>query len=142
MNKIDRDMVKKWAVDIVSQVVPDDTFVIEEGFDEIADEWFHAVSQDEGRFIGGEEVAAFAGVVVPFLLGFFGDIAKDVAKEKARKSFGVLLDKLLNRRASSDETSKLKAELFDSITRSRFPDQEKSVLIEGFDELFAKIKPK
>jgi hypothetical protein len=141
MSDINRDTVKKWATDIVSLVTPDETFVIEDGFDDIAENWDAAVSQDEGRFIGGPEVASFAGVLVPFLLVFLGDVAKDVAKDTAKQVLGALLDKLLSRRASSDEASRLKEELRSAITSSRFSKTQKNTLLKGFDNLFAKIQP-
>src|SRR5687768_5688879 len=120
MDEINRDIVKGWAIAIVGWVEPDDVFVVEDGFDVLADDWHKARSQDEGRFIGGPEVATFAAMVAPFLLGFFGDVAKDVVKDQAKKAFGSLLDRVLKRNAESDDIEKLRQEIGAAVDRSRF----------------------
>lgn len=136
-----RDLLKQRAVDIVAQVEPDDVFVVEDNFDALVDDWYRAVSQDEGRFIGGVEVATFAAAVVPFLLTFLGDVAKDVVKDQAKKAAGTLLDKLLRRQASTDEAARLQAELEVAIAKSKVTREQKDILRSGFDVLFEKLKP-
>ena len=139
MAEIDRATLKRWAKAIVNEVEPDDAFVIEDNFDALLDEWHAARSQDEGRFIGGPEVAAFAGVVGPFLLGFFGDVAKDVVKDQSKKLLGLLIDKFLARRSSADEATRLHRELEAAIAKSRFAPTQKEVLRRGFDDLFTRV---
>jgi hypothetical protein len=136
-----RDLLKQRAVDIVVQVEPDDVFVVEDNFDALVDDWHRAVSQDEGRFIGGAEVATFAAAVVPFLLTFLGDVAKDVVKDQAKKAAGALLDKLLRRQARTDEAVRLRAELEVAIAKSKVTREQKDILRSGFDVLVEKLKP-
>jgi hypothetical protein len=139
METIDRATVKGWAVAIVGQVEPGDTFVVEDGFDALADDWHSATSQDEGRFVGGAEVATFAAMVTPFLLELFGDVVKDVVKDQAKKVFGSLLDRVLKRNASSDETEKLRREIAAAVDKSRFTASQKARLRAGFETMFAKL---
>lgn len=137
----ERDTLKQLATDIVTQVEPDDVFVIEDTFDALITDWHRAVSQDEGRFIGGTEIATFAAAVVPFLLTFLGDVAKDVVKDQAKKAAGALLDKLLKRQASADEATRLRTEIEVAIAKSKVTREQKNVLNAGFDILFGKLKP-
>lgn len=137
--QIDRQKLKHWARDMVAQVEPDDVFVVEEGFDSLLEAWHAAVAQDEGRFAGGAEAATFAGIIVPFLFGFFGDVAKDVVKDQAKKAVGKLIDKLLDRKASDDDASRLRDEIEAAISKSRFSTQQKETLRAGFGNLFAKL---
>ena len=116
----ERDTLKQRATDIVTLVEPDDAFVVEDNFDALITDWHRAVSQDEGRFIGGAEIATFAAAVVPFLLTFLGDVAKDVIKDQAKKAAGVLLDKLLKRQASADEAARLRTEIESRSPRARW----------------------
>ena len=102
MTEINREQVKEWAIAIVNEVEPEDVFVVQDGYDALVEEWHRADAQDEGRLIGGAEVATFAAMVVPFLLGFFGDVAKDVVKDQAKKLVGGLLDRILKRRATAE----------------------------------------
>ena len=136
-----RETLKQWATDIVTLVEPDDVFVVEDNFDALITDWHRAVSQDEGRFIGGAEVATFAAVVVPFLLTFLGDVAKDVVKDQAKKAAGTLMDKLLHRKASADEAARLKTEIEVAIAKSKVTREQKDVLNAGFNALFGKLKP-
>ncbi|MBE0550501.1 MAG: hypothetical protein IH627_23135 [Rubrivivax sp.] len=137
----ERDTLKQLATDIVTQVEPDDVFVIEDTFDALITDWHRAVSQDEGRFIGGAEIATFAAAVVPFLLTFLGDVAKDVVKDQAKKAAGALLDKLLKRQASADEATRLRTEIEVAIAKSKVTRKQKNILNAGFDILFGKLKP-
>ena len=137
----DRDSLKTFAIDIVAQVEPDDVFVIEDNLDALINDWHRAVSQDEGRFIGGAEIATFAAAVVPFLLTFLGDVAKDVIKDQAKKAAGSLIDKLLKRQASADEATRLRTEIEVAIAKSKVAREQKDVLNAGFDILFDKLKP-
>jgi hypothetical protein len=139
MADVNRIALKNWALAIVQVVEPDDAFVVEENFDALVDNWDRAKSQDEGRFIGGPEVAAFAGVIGPFLLGFFGDVGKDLVKDQVKQFVGGLLDKLLGRTASVEEASRLRRELEDAVQKSRFRAAQKQVLSNGFNKLFAQI---
>jgi hypothetical protein len=139
MEEINRDTVKGWAIEIVGQVAPDDTFVVEDGFDALADDWHKAVSQDEGRFIGGAEVATFAAMVTPFLLGLFGDVVKDVVKDQTKKAFGSLLDRVLKRNASVGEIEKLRRDIAAAVDKSRFNAAQKAKLRAGFETMFAKL---
>ena len=136
-----RETLKQWATDIVTLVEPDDVFVVEDNFDALITDWHRAVSQDEGRFIGGAEVATFAAAVVPFLLTFLGDVAKDVVKDQAKKAAGTLMDKLLHRKASADEAARLKTEIEVAIAKSKVTREQKDVLNAGFNVLFGKLKP-
>jgi hypothetical protein len=140
MEDIGRDKVKAWAVGIVAEVEPEDTFVVEDGFDALANDWHRAASQDEGRFIGGPELATFAAMVTPFLFGFFGDVLKDVVKDQAKKSFGSLLDRVLKRNASADETEKLRHQIAAAVDKSRFSASQKAILRAGFEKMFAKLQ--
>lgn len=137
----ERDTLKRLATDIVAQVEPDDVFVVEDNFDALITDWHRAVSQDEGRFIGGVQIATFAAAVVPFLLTFLGDVAKDVIKDQAKKAAGTLLDKLLKRQASADEATRLRTEIEVAIAKSTVAREQKDVLNAGFDVLFSKLKP-
>lgn len=137
----ERDTLKQLATDIVTQVEPDDVFVVDDNFDALIADWHRAVSQDEGRFIGGAEIATFAAAVVPFLLTFLGDVAKDVVKDQAKKAAGALLDKLLKRQASADEATRLRTEIEVAIAKSKVAREQKDVLNAGFDVLFSKLKP-
>lgn len=131
--------IKRWAVGIVAEVSPEDTFVVEEGFDSLASDWDTAVAQDEGRFISGAEIGTFAALIVPFLMGFFGDLAKDVVKDAAKRAIGPQIDRLLGRKADAEDVRRLKGEVKTAIEKSRFPAAEKKTLQAGFDSLFAKI---
>lgn len=137
----ERDTLKRLATGIVAQVEPDDVFVVEDNFDALITDWHHAVSQDEGRFIGGAEIATFAAAVVPFLLTFLGDVAKDVVKDQAKKAASTLLDKLLRRQASADEATRLRTDIEVAIAKSKITREQKNVLNAGFDILFGKLKP-
>lgn len=137
----ERDTLKRLATDIVTQVEPDDVFVVEDNFDALITDWHRAVSQDEGRFIGGAEIATFAAAVVPFLLTFLGDVAKDVVKDQAKKAAGALLDKLLKRQTSAEEATRLRTEIEVAIAKSKVSREQKDVLNAGFDVLFSKLKP-
>lgn len=136
-----REELKQMAIEIVKHVEPDDVFVIDDGFDALVDNWHQAVAQDEGRFIGGTEVATFAAAVVPFLLTFLGDVVKDVVKDQAKKGAGPLIDKLLQCQATGDEAAKLKTEIDLAIVKSKISRDQKAVLSAGFDKLFSKLKP-
>ena len=137
----DRESLKQLATAIVEQVEPDDVFVIEDNFDALVTDWHLAVSQDEGRFIGGAEIATFAAAVVPFLLTFLGDVAKDVVKDQAKKAAGPLIDKFLHRNASADEAVRLRTEIEVAIAKSKVSRDQKDVLNAGFEILFSKLKP-
>lgn len=138
MTQVDRENLKKWALAIVTEVEPDDVFVVEDGFDALVEEWHRADAQDEGRFIGGAEIATFAAMVAPFLLAFFGDVAKDVVKDRAKTAVG----SLLGRRATKDDVESLRKDITAAINKSRFSSAEKAKLEAGFAKLFAKVGPK
>jgi hypothetical protein len=106
------------------------------------DEWHRAHAQDEGRFFGEAEIATFAAMVAPFLLAFFGDVAKDVVKDKVKTAVGSLLDRVLDRRATKDDVEKLRKEVTTAINKSRFSSAEKAKLEAGFAKLYAKVAPK
>jgi hypothetical protein len=143
MTEVNRDNVKKWALAIVNEVEPDDAFVVEDGFDALVEEWHRADAQDEGRLIGGAEVATFAALVAPFLLAFFGDVAKDVVKDRVKSAVGALLDRVLDRRATKDDdVESLRKDITAAINKSRFSSTEKAKLESGFAKLFAKVAPK
>lgn len=141
MTEINREQVKEWAIAIVNEVEPEDVFVVEDGYDALVDEWHRAEAQDEGRLIGGPEVATFAAMAVPFLLGFFGDVAKDVVKDQVKTAVGGLLDRILKRRATADDAETLRTEINTAIGKSRFSSAEKAELQGGFDKMFAKLAP-
>ena len=141
MDDINRAKLKTWALTIVSEVEPDDTFVIEDNFDALIENWHAARPQDEGRFVGGPEIAAFAGVIGPFLIGFFGDVAKDAVKDQAKRLVSTLIDKLLAHHATSQEAKKLREDLEGAIAKCRFSEAQKVVLRKGFDDLIAKLGP-
>jgi hypothetical protein len=142
MTEVDRENLKKWALAIVTEVEPDDVFVVEDGFDALVEEWHRASAQDEGRFIGGAEVATFAAMVAPFLLAFFGDVAKEVVKDKVKTTVGSLLDRVLNRRATKDDVEVLRKDITAAINKSRFSSAEKAKLEAGFAKLFTRVGPK
>ena len=137
----DRDsaLMKGWATGIARIVAPDDAFVIEDGFDGIARHWHEATAQEEGRFIGGADISPFVALLVPFLVGVFADVTKDVAKEGAKKLLGSLMDKLLRRQASHTELSQFRAEVQAALLRSRFSDQQRRTLADGFDDLLVEV---
>ncbi|HEV2603427.1 MAG TPA: hypothetical protein VGU24_07185 [Microvirga sp.] len=139
METITQETVKDWATAIVAEIEPDDIFVVEDGFKATPEDWHRADAQDEGRFVDGVEVSTFAAMVVPFLLGFFGDVAKDVVKDVAKKAVGALLDRFLKREATSDETARLQGEIDVAIAKSRFTAEQKRTLRDGFEALFAKL---
>jgi hypothetical protein len=141
VSEINREQVKEWAIAIVKEVEPGDVFVVQDGYDALVEEWHRADVQDEGRLIGGPEVATFAAMVVPFLLGFFGDVAKDVVKDQAKKVVGGLLDRILKRRATTDDAETLRTEINAAIEKSRFSLAEKAELQSGFAKMFAKLAP-
>jgi hypothetical protein len=138
---INREQVKEWAIAIVNEVEPGDIFVVQDGYDALIEEWHRADAQDEGRLIGGAEEATLAAMVVPFLLGFFGDVAKDVVKDQAKKLVGGLLDRILKRRASADDAEALRTEINTAIGKARFSRAEKAKLQAGFAKMFAKLSP-
>jgi len=141
MGKVEADDVRRWTRAVVSEVEPDDVFVVDETFDIAPEDWHQADSQDEGRFDGGAAASTFATVVVPFMLGFFGDVVKDVVKDAAKEAIAPLLDRFLKREATGDEAARLK-EAFDAeIAKSRFNPEEKRTLREGFESLFSKVRP-
>lgn len=140
MDEISKYDMRRWAVELVTIVEPDDVFVVQDGFDDIAANWHKARPQDEGRFIGGAEIASFAALVIPFLLGFFGDVAKDVIKDQAKKATGALIEKVLGKKSTGDERALLKSEIELEIARSKFSPDQKAVLINGFSDLFAKLQ--
>jgi hypothetical protein len=142
MTEVDRENLKKWALAIVTEVEPDDVFVVEDGFDALVEEWQRAGAQDEGRFIGGAEVATFAAMVAPFLLAFFGDVAKDVVKDRVKTTVGSLLDRVLDRRATKDDVEVLRKDITAAINKSRFSSAEKAKLEAGFAKLFTRVGPK
>lgn len=139
MTEINREQVKEWAIAIVNEVEPEDVFVVQDGYDALVEEWHRADAQDEGRLIGGADVATFAAMVVPFLLGFFGDVAKDVVKDQAKKLVGGLLDRILKRRATTDDAEALRTEINAAIGKSRFSPAEKAKLQAGFAKMFSKL---
>lgn len=141
MDEISKDVIRRWAVELVTIVEPDDVFVVEDGFDDIVANWHKARPQDEGKFIGGAEIASFAALVIPFLLGFFGDVAKDVIKDQAKKATGTLIEKVLGKKSTGDESTRLKSEIELAIAKSKFSSDQKAVLIRGFGKLFAKVQP-
>lgn len=141
MDEISKDDMRRWAVELVTIVEPDDVFVVEDGFDDIVANWHKARPQDEGKFIGGAEIASFAALVIPFLLGFFGDVAKDVIKDQAKKATGALVEKVLGKKATGDESTRLKSEIELAIAKSKFSSDQKAVLTSGFGKLFAKVQP-
>lgn len=124
---------------IVSEVEPDNVFVVEDCFDSLAEDWHRARSQDEGRFEDGLVATTFAAVVVPFLFSFFGDVLKDIVKDQAKKAAGRLIENLLQRKASNEEVASVEAEIYQAIDRSRFSADEKTTLRNGFTTLFAKL---
>src|SRR5438128_1538955 len=142
MTEVDRENLKKWALAIVTEVEPDDVFVVEDGFDALVEEWHRADAQDEGRLIGGAEVATFAALVAPFLLAFFGDVAKDVVKDRVKSAVGAILDRVLDRRATKDDVESLRKDITAAINKSRVSSTEKAKLETGFAKLFAKVAPK
>lgn len=141
MNRVETDDIRRWAKAIVSEVEPDDEFVVDDTFDIAPEDWHRADSQDEGRFDGGAAASTFAAVVVPFLLGFFGDVVKDVVKDATKKAVASLLDKFLKREAASDEVARLRKAVDVEIANSRFDAEQKKTLREGFEVLFAKVGP-
>jgi hypothetical protein len=141
VTEINREQVKEWAVAIVNEVEPEDVFVVQDGYDALVEEWHRADAQDEGRLIGGADVATFAAIVVPFLLGLFGDVAKDVVKDQAKRLVGGLLDRILKRRATAEDVEALRAEINTAIGNSRFSPAEKLKLQTGFAKMFAKLAP-
>jgi hypothetical protein len=138
---INREQLKAWAIAIVSELEPADVFVVEDGYDALVEDWHRADAQDEGRLIGGAEIATFAGMIVPFLLGFFGDVAKDVVKDQAKKLVGELLDRVLKRHATKDDAETLRVEISAAIGKSRFSPAEKAKLQIGFARMLTKLAP-
>jgi hypothetical protein len=139
VEELDRDTLKRWATSIVVQVEPEDLFVVEDGFKALPEDWHRAVVQDEGKFVGGADLATFAAMVVPFLLGFFGDVMKDVVKDQAKKAVGALLDRVLKRKATADEAERLRDEINAAVGNSRFSRAQKATLRAGFEKMFAKL---
>ena len=139
MNKVETDDIRRWAKAIVSEVEPDDEFVVDDTFDIAPEDWHRADSQNEGRFDGGTAASTFATVVVPFLLGFFGDVVKDVVKDAAKEAIAPLLDKFLKRKAAGDEVARLRKAVDVEIANSRFDPEQKKTLRDGFEVLFAKV---
>lgn len=141
MTEINREQVKDWAIAIVNEVEPEDVFVVEDGYDALVEDWHAADAQDEGRLIGGAEVATFAAMVAPFLLAFFGDVAKDVVEDQAKTMIGGLLERVLRRRATVDDADALRTEINAAIGKSRFSPAEKAKLQAGFAKMFANLAP-
>lgn len=137
---IEKETLKRLATNIVAQVEPDDIFVVEENFNAIIADWDHAASLDEGRFVGGAEVATFAAAIVPFLLAFLRDVAKDLVKDQAKKISSSLLDKFLRHEANEDEVERLRSEIDVAIAKSKTSREQKDVLNKGFARLFSKIQ--
>jgi hypothetical protein len=138
---IDLVVLKTWALAMVAEVEPDDTFVVEDNFDGLVNDWHIARAQNEGRFVDTADVATFAGAIVPFLLVFFGDVAKDVVKDQAKKAAGALLEKLLAGKTNRDEAARLSSEIEAAIAESGFSKEQKETLRAGFRKLFAKVGP-
>src|SRR5579871_1829996 len=103
--------LRELTISIVRIVSPDDAFVVEDGYDDLVDNWNSARSQNEGRFIGGAEVATFAALAVPFLAAFFGDIAKDVAKDVIKNELSALVQNFLNHKPNTGGEGRVKIEI-------------------------------
>lgn len=136
---MDRSGIKDLAKAIVKITDPGDVFVIEDGFDDIADNWFKARGQDEGHFLGGIEIAGFVSLIVPFLLGIFADTAKGIITDQAKRAINYLLDRVLTKTATTEEAANLGTEMDDLIAKSRYSDEQKKTLKLGFKKLLASM---
>ncbi len=140
MNReFDRNTIRQWATAIVSEVEPADGFIVRDNFDGLASAWSQAKPRDEGRFFGGAEVAPFAALIVPFLLGFVGDVTKGIVTDHAKKAVRKYLDKLLAHTIGREEADRLAMQINTAIDDSRFSDAEKKMLRDGFDKLFRRV---
>mgnify|MGYP003388426834 CR=1 FL=1 len=128
------------ALAIVAEVEPDDAFAVEENFEALAADWDNAKAQNEGRFVGGEELATFAAVIVPFLVAFVGDVATDLAKERIKRSARTLFEKVLARRGEARELTQLRGQIEAAVHDSRFSKKQKEILRQGFGKLLAKLE--
>jgi hypothetical protein len=140
MPSADLQTLKRWSLAMVSEVEPDDTFVITDDFDSLLSHWATAKPEDEGRFIGGPEMATFAALIGPFLAGLFADVAKDVVKDQAKKRVAQLLEKFLGHSEDADERKRLRQELDAAVNKSRFSQSQKVALRKGFEKLFKQTK--
>ncbi len=140
MNNSEKEEIKNRALRIVSLVEPEDSFVIEDGYESIVDNWDRAVAQDEGRFSAGELAATFSGLIVPFLLALSNEAVKAVVKDQAKKLIGKRIDDYLDKPKSSIDEKELKSEIESSIARSDFNSAQKEVLKNGFETLFQRAK--
>lgn len=135
-----RETITALATEIVGQVEPENIFVVEDSADALPEDLLRADAQDEGRFMGGGDASVFAALVIPFLMGFVGRVAEDVAKDQAKKIFARLLDKVVKRKATAAaDTAKLKSDIYGAIAKSRFSRQQRDTLVAGFEKLFAKL---
>ncbi|WP_424973216.1 hypothetical protein [Dinoroseobacter sp. S76] len=139
MDEVNHHTLKAWSIGIVELSDPDDVFVVEEGFDAMAASWDKAASQDEGRFITGAEVAAFAAIVGPFLLAIFSGALKGAVEDQFKKVFGSLLGKVLKRDANANEVEKLRKLVAEAIDKSKYSAPQKSELRSGFERMFAQL---
>ena len=140
MEKTEKEEIRARALKIVSIVEPGDSFVVEEGFDSIVENWDRAISQNEGRFSAGELTATFSGLIVPFLLALSNETVKAVVKDQAKKIIGKRIDDYIDNSKSIINENELKSEIESAIKKSEFNSAQKDVLTNGFDTLFRQIK--
>lgn len=136
----DRFYIKHLAISLVEIAEPGDVFVVEEGFDSVADHWEQAAVQDEGRFSGSELLATFSTVIAPFLIGLFADTAKDVFKDQAKEAISSLVDRVKNRKATDNDLREMQRAIDVAIARSRLSKEEKTTLREGFEIVYSTLE--
>lgn len=132
----EKQIIKNQAINLVDS---GDSFVIEEGFDDIVQYWDKANPQDEGKFIDGEMISTFAGLIVPFLIGLAGDTVKDVVKDQAKKSVEKLVEKRLKKTTDAKDIDSLKATIEKAVNESKFKSEDKIILLEGFEKVYEEI---
>lgn len=125
---IDHATIERWASAIVAVVAPDEARPR-------SDTPAHPPAESLA------ELTSFGALLVPFLIGFFGDVAKDVVKDQAKKAVGRLLQAQLDRKANRDDASRLASEIDAAIAASALSDQQKKTLRSGFKELLRKLGP-
>ena len=137
--QIRKAITKQQALALVGAVAPDDVFVVEDGFDAMAEHWDQAIAQDEGRFSGAEALSTFSALIVPFLLGLLVDTSKDVVKDQAKKAVSRLVDKHLKRSGATDELQATQKAIDTAIESSDLNAEQKQTLRDGFVTVYSTL---
>jgi len=135
-----RDELRHVATAIAGVIDVDNVFLLEEQFDLIVDEDFHAAEVDEtGHFIEGSLLVSLAALVAVFLGEVVRDVVRDVLKEKVAKRikrwfFG-------ETPLPDAELTELRREISKTVDESKtLSEPQKIALQRGFLRLFDQVR--